>query len=175
MIGGTDLATLRYSEETHWPWRAPKRVEAWRSSTWMEPDHVELMGYWFKSCCGMLWLLTIHDVLWLYYIIYIVHGCDCDHDMGHNEAISPSISSRSAESAISSPCWGTLGNDGCWSTLLLHTTMLYIAISCWDMLRPLSIGFWVPSSGDCSEHLKAGNETCAEAWGQGAVALVKAT
>lgn len=35
-----------------------------------------------------------------------------DHDMGHNEAINPSISSRSAESAISSPCLGTLANDG---------------------------------------------------------------
>lgn len=94
-----------------------------------------------RAYSELLWLLTIHDYINLYAFIYIVHGCDMewDHDMGHNEAINPSISSRSAESAISSPCLGTLANDGSWSMLLLLTTMLYIAISCWDMLRLLSI------------------------------------
>ena len=145
MIGGTDLATLRYSEETHWPEEPLKELKhdaaphEWSRIMWSLWD---IDSRVVVVCCGYWLFMTFCD----YIILYIVHGCDCDHDMGHNEAISPSSSSRSAESAISSPCWGTLANDGCWSTLLSHTTMLYIAISCWDMLRPLSIGHRVLSA-----------------------------
>lgn len=141
-----------------------------------------VVGYWlFMTFCDYIYNIRIYILLyspWLWFPrqkAAMWYGTMIWATMKQSTLLS-AADPQNPPSAH--PAWAHLQMmevEARYYYILLLTTMLYMAISCWDMLRLLSIGFSVLSSGDCSEHLEAGNETCAEAWGQGAVALLKAT